>query len=459
MPTFERSVSLPLSPSELFAWHERPGALRRLCPPWDPVELVHSDQSIQDGARVKLKVKGPLGVPLTIEVTHEGYEAGVQFRDRQVRGPFASWAHTHRVTSSDDPERATLTDSIEYRLPLGPLGAIGGGRMVRHRLDQLFHYRHAVMRHDTLLHQRAGAERLHVAISGSSGLLGQELCALLTTGGHQVTRLTRSPAEGARVWREPTQVPPLEDVDVVIHLAGEGVAQRWSPAVRERILLSRVERTRALAQTIADHKAQGKPGPRALICASGIGYYGYQDTGSISDEESPLGSGFLADVCEQWERACDPARESGIRVVNARIGVVLSPLGGALGKLLLPFSLGLGGRVGSGEQWMSWISIHDVVGALYECAHSSELEGPINLTSPTPVTNRDFVKTLGRVLSRPTLFPAPAFALRAAFGEMANETILASQRAVPKALSRHGYPWMHSSLEEALRFTLGRVKT
>jgi uncharacterized protein (TIGR01777 family) len=253
-------------------------------------------------------------------------------------------------------------------------------------------------------------------------------------------------------------VPPLDDVDVVIHLAGENVAQRWTSAARARILESRVTRTQALAQSIADAKSRGEPHPQALICASGVGYYGYRDHDGEYDEESPLGDGFLADVCDQWERACDPAREAGIRVVTARIGVVLSPLGGALGKLLLPFSLGLGGPVGSGAQWMSWISIHDVLGALYECAHSEDLEGPVNLTSPHPVTNREFVKTLGRVLSRPTIFPAPAFALKLAFGEMADETILASQRAMPRVLNERGYPFMHPTLEDALRFTLGRVK-
>ena len=460
MNTFERRVSLPLSPTELFAWHEREGAFRRLCPPWDPVEMIHNDGHIRDGAQVKLRVRGPMGVPLSLEVLHQGYEAGVQFQDRQVRGPFAHWLHTHTTAPEEDPQRATLIDSIQYKLPLGLFGELGGGSMVRHRLAQLFHYRHQVMRHDLALHERFGAERLHFAISGSSGLLGQELCALLSTGGHRVTRLTRAPAEGARIWRTPEEVPNLDDVDVVIHLAGESVAERWTSAKRKRILESRTLRTRALAHALADARARGVTRTRALICASGVGYYGYRGHGDqLLDESAPLGEGFLAEVCEQWEGGCEPAIEAGLRVVKARIGVVLSPQGGALGKLLLPFSLGLGGPVGSGAQWMSWISIHDVVGALYECAGQPDLEGPVNLTAPHPTTNREFVKTLGRVLSRPTLIPAPAFALKIAFGEMASETILGSQRATPSKLIQSGYPFLHQRLEEALRFELGRVSS
>jgi len=245
---------------------------------------------------------------------------------------------------------------------------------------------------------------------------------------------------------------------VVIHLAGESVAERWTQAKRKRIVESRTLRTRALAQSLADARARGVHRTQALISASGAGYYGYREhRGDPHDEGSPLGHGFLAEVCEQWETACEPARVAGVRVVNARIGVVLSPLGGALGKLLLPFSLGLGGPVGPGTQWMSWISIHDVVGALYECALQPQLEGPVNLTSPHPVTNREFVKTLGRILSRPTWVPAPAFALKLAFGEMALETILASQRVQPARLLQSGYPFMHHTIEDALQFELGRV--
>lgn len=464
MPIFEKSLSLPISSDELFAWHEQRGAFERLCPPWDPVKIIHKDEHINDGAIAKLKVRGPLGIPLHLEVLHEGYERGVQFVDRQIRGPFALWRHTHAMSSQKEDAshpnlvQSTLTDSIEYTLPFGWLGEFGGGSMTRSRLAQLFHYRHHVMRHDHLLHTLHKAEkRLHIAISGATGFIGSALSALLTTGGHRVTTLSRSPGEETRVWSSTHDVPDLSDVDIVIHLAGENIAQRWSADTKTRIMASRVERTRALAETLAEMRTQGSRGPKTLICASGIGYYG--DSGEAwVDESSSLGSGFLAEVCEAWELASQPAAEAGIRVVNARVGVVLAPHGGALAKLLLPFSLGLGGPVASGEQWMSWISLHDVVGALYHCAFDENLSGPVNLCSPHPVKNREFTQTLGRVLNRPTLIPIPAFTLKSIFGEMAQETILSGQKVKPTQLKSSEYPFFHTELEDALRFVLGRVE-
>jgi uncharacterized protein len=458
MVHFEKRLTLPIKSTSLFTWHERQGAFERLCPPWDPVEIMHKDEHIKDGAQATLRVRGPLGIPLILKVIHEGYVAGEQFVDRQVKGPFKSWKHTHQVTMHEDDHNATLTDSIEYTLPLGPLGELGGGGMVKHKLSQLFHYRHEVMKHDHLLHHFSDGSPLHFAISGASGLIGSSLQALLTTGGHRVTVFSRSPGENTRVWQTPDAVPNLEDIDIVIHLAGESVAERWHEEKKRSIMESRVLRTRALSQSIADLKRAGKSGPKALICASGIGYYGDQSPEDHwVDETSSLGQGFLADVCKVWEEACQPARDEGIRVVNARIGVVLTPQGGALGKLLLPFSLGLGGPVSHGRQWMSWIGLHDVVGALYFLALKSEITGPVNLSAPKPVTNRTFSKILGRVLRRPAIFPIPAFILKAMFGEMAKETILSGQRVEPKILNTHSYPFMHENLEDALRFELGRV--
>lgn len=466
MATFQQKLTLPISAEKLFQWHEREGAFERLCPPWDPVKILHKDDHIRDGAEARLQVKGPLGIPLELEVIHEDYVAGERFVDRQVKGPFKSWRHRHLVSSVETntkQDSSTLTDHIDYQLPLGFLGQLGGGSMVKSRLSQLFNYRHEVMKHDFLLHslceENIGNEKLHVAISGASGLIGQALHALFTTGGHKVTVFSRSPGPHTRVWKDVDQVPKLDDIDVVIHLAGESIAQRWSTAKKKAILESRVHRTQAISTAIAELKKAGKSAPKALICASGVGYYGdcsHQD--EVVDESGPLGQGFLAEVCKAWEAACEPARSAGIRVVNARIGVVLAPQGGALAKLLLPFSLGLGGPVGDGKQWMSWISLHDVVAALYYCSFNPDLSGAVNLSAPQAVTNADFSQTLARVLKRPAFLPAPAFALKLVFGEMAKETILSGQRVKPQKLIDQGYTFLHSSLEEALRFELGRVK-
>ena len=466
MATFQQKLSLPVPAKELFQWHEREGAFERLCPPWDPVKIIHKDDHIRDGAEVRLQVKGPLNIPLQLEVTHEDYIAGERFVDRQVKGPFQSWRHSHLVSSTQNEtaqQDSTLTDHIDYTLPLGFLGELGGGSMVKSRLTQLFHYRHEVMKHDFLLHKLSvkslADQKLHVAISGASGLIGQALSALFTTGGHKVTIFSRSPGPNTRVWKEVDRVPQLDDIDVVVHLAGESIAQRWSPAKKKSILQSRVERTKALSLAIAELKNSGRPSPKALICASGVGYYGdcsHQD--EMIDETAPLGQGFLAEVCQAWEDACEPARAIGVRVINARIGVVLAPHGGALAKLHLPFSLGLGGPIGQGKQWMSWISLHDVVAALYYCSFNTDLSGAVNLCAPQAVTNAEFSKTLGRVLNRPTIFPTPAFALKLVYGEMAQETILSGQRVQPQKLINQQYPFLHSALEDALRFELGRVK-
>ena len=455
LKNYSKSVTLPMTPDHLFKWHERVGAFERLSPPWDPVEIIEKDPHIQDGAKVRLKVR-VLGLSLPLEVIHEGYREGVQFQDRQVRGPFAFWRHTHAISQAD--QGATLTDSIEYTLPLGVVGSLFGGRIARARLDQLFHYRHRVMEHDARLHTCTQGQHRVIAVSGSSGVIGVALCALLSTGGHRVIRLVRGEAQNSneRSWPTPDEVPDLSDIDVVIHLAGENVAQRWSERSKKRILESRTLRTRALAKALADHQANDATRDRALICASGIGYYGDQGDEEV-DESSPLGEGFLADTCRDWEAACDPARVGGVRVVNMRIGIVLSPSGGALAKLLPPFQFGVGGPIGAGRQWMSWISLHDVVGALYFSAFTPQIEGVVNAVAPNPKQNRDFSKILGRVLRRPALFPVPPMILKLIFGEMAQETILSGQFVKPTALLTHGYPFMHTGLEEALRFELGRV--
>jgi len=456
--SFQSELELPVSAPELFAWHERAGAFERLCPPWDPVEVIHSDGHIRDGAEVSLKIKLPLGLPATLQVTHEGYREGERFVDRQVRGPFSYWRHIHSV--SELPHGgAQLTDDISYKLPLSPLGQLFGGAMARSRIEQLFHYRREVMRHDLSLHSAARAHGLKVAVSGASGFIGAPLCALLSTGGHHVKRLVRraSRSEDELAWPSPQELPELGELDAVIHLAGESVAQRWSAKAKRSIMNSRVERTRALAEAIASAARAGKPHPKTLICASAVGYYGDRGPSPV-DEGAARGEGFLAEVCEAWERACEPAREVGVRVVHVRVGIVLAPNGGALQRLSLPFSLGLGGPVGHGEQGMSWVSLHDAVGAFYWALTQPSLSGVINAVSPQPVSSAEFAKTLGRVLKRPALLPAPAFALKLAFGEMAEEALLSGQFVQPSALLSSAYPMMHPTLEGALRFELGRAE-
>jgi uncharacterized protein (TIGR01777 family) len=321
----------------------------------------------------------------------------------------------------------------------------------------MFAYRQQTTAADLAAHARY-AERIpmQVLVSGSTGLVGSALCPLLTTGGHQVTKLVRGePKPGEAHWdiqaRE-IDAEALSAADAVVHLAGESIAAgRWNTAKKARILNSRVEGTRLLCEALAKLT---RP-PQVLVCASAIGYYGSRGDEWL-DESSAPGDGFLADVCRQWENATRPASDAGIRVVNARFGVILSPRGGALAQMLFPFKTGGGGVISSGKQFWSWISLDDVVGAIHHALLNENLHGPVNVVAPNPVTNTEFTKTLGKVLRRPTIFPLPAFVARLVLGEMANELLLASQRVRPRKLTETNYEFRHPELETALRAMLGR---
>jgi uncharacterized protein (TIGR01777 family) len=244
----------------------------------------------------------------------------------------------------------------------------------------------------------------------------------------------------------------LTGCDAIVHLAGESIAShRWTPQQKEKIRISRVESTKLLSRTLA----LLSPPPRVLICASAIGFYGDRGDERL-DEASPPGEGFLPEVCQQWEAATSAAAERGIRVVRVRFGVVLSPAGGALAKMLTPFKLGLGGRLGDGRQWMSWIALDDVVRAIHHVMMQENLHGAVNIVAPHPATNQEFTKTLGRVLRRPTIFPMPAAAARLAFGEMADALLLSSARVHPARLLESGYSFRYPTLEPGLRHVLGR---
>ncbi len=444
--------------AEVFRWHERPGALERLTPPWENVSVLEQSGGIRDGGRVVLQVPlGPIRMRWIAE--HTDYDAGKRFVDRQLEGPFAHWIHEHRFEPEGEAA-CTLEDRIDFALPAGALGELFGSGTALAKLERMFSYRHAVTAADLERH-RAFAERgsLRIAISGATGLLGTALRAFLTTGGHSVFRLVRSgpsPSADDIPWDPAVgrlEAARLEGLDAVIHLAGESIgSSRWTEARKERILGSRVAGTRLLARTLASLQSP----PRVLLCASAVGWYGDRP-GEDLDESSGPGTGFLADVCREWEAATAPAAERGIRVSALRMGVVLSAAGGALARMLPAFRAGVGGRVGTGEQVMSWVSLDDAIGAFHHALFQDELSGPVNVTAPEPVSNAELARALGRVLRRPAIAPLPAAAVARLFGEMGRSLLLEGQRVLPRRLLDAGFRFHHPSLEEALRFELGRL--
>lgn len=293
-----------------------------------------------------------------------------------------------------------------------------------------------------------------VAVSGASGLIGSALSRRLQREGIAVVPLVRtaSAAPGDIAWDPRTGVVDregLEGVDAVVHLAGENLGQRWTNEVRTRIRESRVGGTRFLAETLASLRDP----PEVLVSASAVGYYGDRGDEPL-DEDSTQGEGFLAEVARDWESAAVPAARAGIRIVHPRLGVVLSAAGGALPRMLAPFRFGVGGRIGDGSQWLSWVALDDAIDAIRFLIEEPSLSGAFNVTAPEPITNRDFTRVVGRALSRPTLFTVPPLVLRLMFGEMADRTLLASQRALPRRLLDAGFTFRHPRLENALEALL-----
>jgi uncharacterized protein (TIGR01777 family) len=288
-----------------------------------------------------------------------------------------------------------------------------------------------------------------ILVSGVSGPIGASLLPSLKTRGYEVTRLVRGAVtgEGQISWNPAKSISPhaVTGFDAVVHLAGESIVGRWTDEKKRKIRDSRVAGTAALAQALA----QAKDKPQVFVCSSAIGYYGDRGHEVLNEQSSP-GSGLLPDVCREWEAATKAAADAGIRTVQMRTGVVLSPKGGALGKMLTPFKMGVGGRIGNGRQWMSWIDVQDMVGAIHHILKSDLLQGPVNMVAPRPVTNAEFTRTLASVLSRPAIFPLPAFVVKLVFGEMGETVLLGSQRVEPAQLVASGYPFRFSDLRASL---------
>ncbi|MBX3352934.1 MAG: TIGR01777 family oxidoreductase [Phycisphaeraceae bacterium] len=459
--------TMPAPRRALFDFHASPGAFERLAPPWETIRVVERTGSIREGDRLVMRLKkGPLSLPW--EARHFGFVEGERFRDEQVRGPFASWVHTHAFEEhpSGDDARSVLHDRIEYALPGGTLGNAIGGGLARKQLVRMFAFRHLRTARDLARHERFAREpRLTIGVTGASGSLGSSLVGYLASAGHSMIRFVRrEPREdAAALGREAFWDPragvidqrSVEECDALIHLAGEPIPGRWTASKRDAIERSRSEGTAHIADALARAERADAKG-RALLSASAVGFYGHRP-GETLDETSRAGDDFRARVCVAWERATSSARDAGARVALLRIGNVVGTKTPLLARLLTPWKFGLGGAFGAGAQGFPWIGLDDFVGATEFVLHTPSLVGPVNLVAPQPVTNRDFARSLARALRRPALGVYPAWALRLALGGIADEALLSDQRVRPATLERAGFGFLTPTLDEALRWELGLV--
>jgi uncharacterized protein len=472
--SFVHSSRIDQPLDKVFAWHIREGAFERLKPPWERFEIIGRTGSIQNNGIVKLRTKvGP--VDLKWIVKHADYIPEKQFKDIQVKGFLPSFAHLH-LFEQFGPS-CILEDRIEYSLPAGRIGRLAAHRFVDKKLRKIFEFRHRTISQDLRTHSiinriRNSEKPLTIAITGSGGFVGSTLMPFLTTGGHKVVPLhsNRRVVPTLRTNQGQTRshfnLDPLNNnhVDAVVNLAGENIFGNWTKEKKKRLSESRINATTALCERLASLDER----PSVLVSVSAVAYYGNRGE-EILSEDSQAGTrassvpskvpaiDFLSDLCREWENATNIARDAGIRVVNLRLGIVLSSSGGLLGKILPVFKDGLGGRIGKGNQYVSWIALEDLITIILAMIADVTFSGPVNAVSPNPVTNTEFTDSLGKTLSRPTFLAVPRLLLRMIVGqELTDALLLSSTRVMPTRLIDSGYQFRFPYLELALKDTLGK---
>ncbi|MEN8212576.1 MAG: TIGR01777 family oxidoreductase, partial [Thermodesulfobacteriota bacterium] len=453
---FIKRTKINVPVETLFSWHTRKGAISRLTPPWAPLKMISRNMDgIQKGVKVKFRLNF-FKIPMIWESEHIEYKANREFKDRQIKGPFAKWEHTHRFIP-DGQNNSFMEDELEFKLPFGVLSRPFYGIGIK-EFEKMFHYRHRVLKYD--LENHVGKTRkLRILISGASGTIGQALISLLQTCGHEVIVLVRRKkdlSDHQLFWNPYKGILDIEkagQIDAVINLNGIDISKgRWTAKQKKLIIDSRVIPTRLLAEKIKNMTSK----PEVFISASAIGFYGDSSEKSVT-ETGAKGDLFISRVCKLWEDATFEAQKAGVRTVMLRTGVVLTPLGGALAKMALPFKLGLGVILSKGRQYLSWISMDDEISAILFILGNDKIKGPVNLTAPEPVTNREFSKTLARVFSRKVFFTMPKFMIRAIWGQMGRETLLASSSVKPEKLLNNGFAFQHKTLFLALKDLLGHT--
>ncbi|PYI64354.1 TIGR01777 family protein [Arthrobacter livingstonensis] len=494
MHTFRHTTALPFPRAEVFTWFTRPGALVRLTPSFLGSVLAEPGDGINPGSTATLGVGAPGGLGLWLgaasgtvqgllpaglrslnavrpqlrwEALHTELVPGESFTDVMTSGPLTSWTHRHNFTEGPVPESTVMTDTVNYELP----SVAAGARAVRRfeaELERMFAFRARQLSDELAFHRHHAGSPLTLAVTGASGLIGSQLCALLSGGGHTVVKLVRRTPRGAgEIFWDPStgtlDAQQLAGCDAVVHLAGHTIGGRFTAKTKDAIYRSRIQGTTLLSEKLALLASDGVA--RTLVCGSAIGYYGAsphdparhhgQASSRAMVESDPAGTDFLAQVCADWEAACRPAADAGVRVVNVRTGLVQSAAGGVLQRLLPLYLAGVGGPLGK-DQWQSWIGIDDIAGIFAHAVLSGSMEGPVNAVAPHPVTAEQYAHILGGVLHRPAVVKVPSVGPRLLLGrEGATELALADQRASSAKVVADGYQFRHESLDAALRHILG----
>ncbi|MBU8579757.1 TIGR01777 family oxidoreductase [Brevibacterium luteolum] len=472
MAVFTSSLVVPYPLHTVFAWHRRPGALTRLSPEW-AMQIEQEADPLTPGSQASMKITLPgthglVRTPFSVE--HAEGPSEHSFIDRQVRGPLSSWKHTHTFTEVTGAESVgsaftRIDDHIDYSFAPGILpGATEiDATAMEPTLRAIFTARSerllADLAYQDELTAFGGTQRKKILIAGASGTVGSQVAALLSTGGHDVRTLVRgTPWKDSEVkWNPDLGIldpNALAWADVVIHLGGATIGTRFSPAAKERIMRSRRDSTKLIVLTMEQLSENRRP--EAFICASAIGYYGYDRGDEELSEDAGPGNGFLAEVCRAWEEEAAQAEALGVRWVSVRTAQVLTALSGPL-RLQLPLYLsGLGGRIGTGQQWMSWISLDDIARIYARAAIDPAMSGPVNAAAPQPVRQAEFAQALAGLASMPALVPTPRLGPEVLLGKQAaQELVLADQRVVPTGLDALGYRFRYPEIRQAMADALG----
>ena len=444
---------------EVFDWHMRSGTLERLIPPWDKTKVIYSSGAPSEKGEVHLRMR-KCGVSFDMKIGHTDFVRNRLFQDEQKSGPFRYWRHIHRFERSSDGG-SVMEDHIEWAAPFGSFGDSICRRLVTSELRRLFTFRHQRLKDELeRIRINRSPQPLSIAITGSNGLIGASLCHVLTTMGHTVIPLVRNKEsiQSSQAFWDPTtgeiDRSKLENIDAVIHLAGEPLLGfRWTEKKKEAIQQSRIVGTEGLAKCLVRLE---KP-PKVFVSASAVGFYGDRGLEDLTEQAGP-GRGFLADLCQAWEGATQPAVDRGIRVVHPRMGIVLTPAGGALSHMLPAFRFSVGARFGKGNRFMSWIDHDDLLSLIVYCVVNEDIEGPVNAVSPNPVSNATFSNLLGEALNRPVVFSVPDQATKMMLGELGTEMFLASTKVVPEVMTKHGFNFKYAALRDSLSFQLGRCQ-